>query len=57
MALLKDPFAVIDPKLAKKTVEHRLHQLVKKGAEMSNPDLYNLCLLNKERDEIEEENA
>ena len=30
-------------------------RIVNKGAELSDVDLYNLCLINKERDEIDAE--
>lgn len=55
MALLKDPFAEIDSKVAKKLLESKAQKIVEKGTDMSNLDLYNLCIINKERDEIEKD--
>lgn len=53
MALLKDPFAVIDPQQAKKLLDDKAQKIVQKGTDVSDLDLYNLCLINKERDEID----
>ena len=56
MALLKDPLiGEIKPKVLKGLLNNKARKIVEKGAEASNLDLYNLCLINKERDEIDKE--
>ena len=37
----------------KKILDDRMQNIVAKGIEISNADLYNLCLLNREIDEID----
>ena len=54
MSLLKDPFiGKVKPEVLKGLLDNEARRIAEKGAEMSNLDLYNLCLLNKERDAID----
>lgn len=55
MALLKDLFPKTPIKVAKDLINDKAQKIVEKGKDLSTVDLYNLCLLNKERDEIEQE--
>lgn len=55
MGILTDSYGKkLDPKTAEKLLSEKARKIVDKGADISNTDIYNLCLLNKERDEIEE---
>jgi len=43
------------PLTIKRLLDDKVRKIAEKGPKMSNVELYNLCLLNKERDEIAEE--
>ena len=38
--------------IVKELLDNKAEQIVKKGADISSADLYNLCLINRERDEM-----
>jgi len=52
MTLLKDLFPQTPIKVAEDLLNDKMKNLAKKGSDITNADLYNLCLLNKERDEL-----
>ena len=56
MGLSKDLLNKKTPKeFVKEFLNNKAQKIVEKGSEISDWDLYNLCLINKERDEIEAE--
>lgn len=56
MALLKDPLiGDIKPKAIKGLLDNKAREIAEKGTNISNLDLYNLCLINKEREQIEKD--
>jgi len=56
MGLSKELLVRTTPKeFVKEFLNNKAQRLVDKGPEIPNSDLYNLCLINKERDEIEAE--
>jgi len=55
MGLAKELLAKTTPRdFIKERLDNAAQKIVDKGAELSDVDLYNLCLINKERDEIAE---
>ena len=53
MTLLQDLFPTTPIKIAKNLINDKTRKIVEKGKDLSTVDLYNLCLLNKERAEID----
>ena len=39
-------------KIVEELLNNKAEQIAKKGADISSADLYNLCLINRERDEM-----
>lgn len=53
MALLKDLFPQTPVKVAKNLLDSKAQKIVDKALNVTIVDLYNLALINKERDEID----
>lgn len=55
MGLAKELLAKTTPRdFIKERLDNAAQKIVDKGAELSDVDLYNLCLINREQDEIAE---
>lgn len=54
MGLTKELLEKTSPRSAvKELLDDKAKQIVKKGIAVSVVDIYNLCIINKERDELE----
>ena len=58
MGIAKDLIQKTTPKeFVKGFLDNAAQKLAAKGSEISDVDLYNLCLINRERDEIDAEDS
>ena len=52
MSLVDDLDSKTSNQIAKSMLDREAQRIVNKGADMSTADLYNLCLVNREKDEM-----
>ena len=52
MSLFDDLDSKTSNQIAKSMLDREAQRIVNKGADMSTVDLYNLCLVNREKDEM-----